>query len=80
VSIPDWIRLTLNLTAAALATYAALQARRNARAAHAHARRAQANARQAWGDVARTELATMKIRNLQNGWTLGDRSGPKSRA
>jgi hypothetical protein len=65
VDTTDWIHLAINITAATLSTWAAIQSHRAAKQARAHAEQARRNARQAWGNTARTQLATMKIHNLR---------------
>jgi hypothetical protein len=79
MTTPDWIRPAIDLTAATITITAAITARHHARTARAHALRAQRNSRQAWGGIARTELATLKIRNPQSRQDA-DRSDHNSRA
>ncbi|MFJ4808524.1 hypothetical protein [Streptomyces longwoodensis] len=62
----DWVRLALLIVCDVAAIWFAVSAWRSARKARANLARARRNAcRDAWGSVAVSELAAMKIRNLQ---------------
>lgn len=65
MSATDWVRLALLIALDALTVWSAVSAWKSARQAKANLARARRNARKAWGGAAASELAAMKIRNLQ---------------